>query len=298
MKDDIWHRVIKDKYLPYVSVTTWLRSTTFQLTSASHTWKNLLKYVHLLTNWLSWSPGLGHSVQLGRDRILGLGNSSYLSQNLLFILKQKNITLLYQARGINWSGFISSQWKESDELGLTKEVTEEWELFRRALIGSGVFLQDKADELKWIGGDNSRLLFVKNVYDALITTIWTQPIGRVEVFILEMGFILKDKTFIWLAVANKILTWDNLQLKGWEGPSCCHLCKKESETVNHLLIHCIFTKKVWNRIRTGLKLKKEWEGNTLTECYKKWLEKKIVPTTLPAIICWNVWLERNKVLFE
>jgi hypothetical protein len=27
MKDGIWHRVIKDKYLPYISVATWFRST-------------------------------------------------------------------------------------------------------------------------------------------------------------------------------------------------------------------------------------------------------------------------------
>jgi hypothetical protein len=39
MKDGIWHRVIKDKYLPYCSVSTWLRSTTQRMTYASQTWK-------------------------------------------------------------------------------------------------------------------------------------------------------------------------------------------------------------------------------------------------------------------
>jgi hypothetical protein len=28
MKDGIWHKVIKEKYLPYVSVYTWFRTTT------------------------------------------------------------------------------------------------------------------------------------------------------------------------------------------------------------------------------------------------------------------------------
>jgi hypothetical protein len=34
-QDGIWHRVIKDKYLPYVTVTNWLRSTTFQQSTTS-----------------------------------------------------------------------------------------------------------------------------------------------------------------------------------------------------------------------------------------------------------------------
>jgi hypothetical protein len=66
MKDGIWHRVIKDKYLPYCSVSTWFRTTTNRSISASQTWKNLLKSLHLITHWLSWSPGSGHSVIIGK----------------------------------------------------------------------------------------------------------------------------------------------------------------------------------------------------------------------------------------
>jgi hypothetical protein len=43
------------------------------------------------------------------------------------------------------------QWKESGDLGLVEEVEKEWDLFCRALIGAGVKLQDRSDELKWIG---------------------------------------------------------------------------------------------------------------------------------------------------
>jgi len=131
IKDDIWHRVIKDKYLPYCSLTTWLRSMTFQLISALHTWKNLLKYIHLLTNWLSWSLGLGHSVKIVRDKILGLGNSSYLSQNLLFILKQKK----------HYST-LSGQGNKSVELYLPSMEREQWiGTYRRSDKGMGIISQ-------------------------------------------------------------------------------------------------------------------------------------------------------------
>jgi hypothetical protein len=39
---------------------------------------------------------------------------------------------------------------------------------------------------------------------------------------------------------NKILTWDNLLCKGWEGPNICLLCAKGPESVNHLLINLFF----------------------------------------------------------
>jgi hypothetical protein len=85
MKDGIWHRVIKDKYLPHCSVATWLRSASHRTTVASQIWKNLLKSLHIITHWLSWKPGTGHSVLIGKDLILGLGNSSLYHKNYYFL---------------------------------------------------------------------------------------------------------------------------------------------------------------------------------------------------------------------
>jgi hypothetical protein len=76
MKEGIWHRVIKDKYFFVLLGSNLAQICIFCTTSASNTWKKLLKVVHIITHWLSWSPGSGHSVLIGRDNILGLGNSS------------------------------------------------------------------------------------------------------------------------------------------------------------------------------------------------------------------------------
>jgi hypothetical protein len=82
MKEGVWNKVIKDKYIPHCSVVTWLRSAPATTSSASQTWKNLLKSLHLITHWLSWRLGSGHSMLLGLDSILGLGSSSFLSRQL------------------------------------------------------------------------------------------------------------------------------------------------------------------------------------------------------------------------
>jgi hypothetical protein len=108
----------------------------------------------------------------------------------------------------------------------------------------------------------------------------------------------KVKLFLWLAANNKILTWQNLQWRGWEGPSRCHLCKNDSENTDHLFIHCPFTKSVWNKINSIKNYKQEWGGSNLDDSLSKWTKNRSASTSLAPLICWFVWLERNAMIFE
>lgn len=44
----------------------------------------------------------------------------------------------------------------------------------------------------------------------------------------------KIKTFLWLLMQKKTLTWENLLKKGFRGPSRCPMCMDATETMNHL----------------------------------------------------------------
>jgi hypothetical protein len=68
------------------------------------TWKHILKSLPIIAQWLSWSPGSGQSINIGKDMILGLGPSALLSPMLITELSQRNINLLYQASGGTRSG--------------------------------------------------------------------------------------------------------------------------------------------------------------------------------------------------
>jgi hypothetical protein len=117
--------------------------------------------------------------------------------------------------------------------------------------------------------------------------------------IMEVGYPTKNKAiFVVGNVKNKILTWENLQQRGWVGPGRCQLCKKDYEDTTHLFIHCSFTKAIWDKIQTGKKFKNVWKGNSLAECLTNWTADKTVPSYLAALICWYIWLERNSAIFE
>jgi len=86
--------------------------------------------------------------------------------------------------------------------------------------------------------------------------------------------------------------------KGWSGPKICHLCKSESESINHLFINCTFSRQVWEKIVLNLKLQTIWDGNSLPNFFDRWVQKEKKLMHLPSLICWAPWLERNTTIFE
>jgi hypothetical protein len=94
----IWKKVIKEKYLPFDSVSLWFKMETNSNVASSPVWRHLLKSKKLLDHWLSWKTGNGSSIQVGRDHIMGLDNLSILSAPLLNALKSRGLTFIYQAR--------------------------------------------------------------------------------------------------------------------------------------------------------------------------------------------------------
>jgi len=80
---------------------------------------------------------------------LGLGNISFLSNNLLYVLYQKNIKTLAQVRKPSEDQLLSSYWLNSIDLGLSGELAKEWEQFRCELNDSGALIHDEEDNIMW-----------------------------------------------------------------------------------------------------------------------------------------------------
>jgi hypothetical protein len=52
--------------------------------------------------------------------------------------------------------------------------------------------------------------------------------------------------FVWLAALGKILTLDNLRKKNIVLINRCGMCKRDEETIDHLLLHCECAEVLWN----------------------------------------------------
>jgi hypothetical protein len=55
----------------------------------------------------------------------------------------------------------------------------------------------------------------------------------------------KCKLFMWLDAHKRCWTSDNLAQRGLPHPEHCPLCDQEDETLDHLLVSCVFTRQFW-----------------------------------------------------
>jgi len=51
--------------------------------------------------------------------------------------------------------------------------------------------------------------------------------------------------FMWLVAHDRYWAVDRLAKQGLPHPEQCPLCDQEEETINHLLVSCVFTRKFW-----------------------------------------------------
>jgi hypothetical protein len=203
--EGIWKKVLKDKYLPYVSVSMWFRLELRSQGETSPVWRNLLKSLPLLDHWLCWKSGNGETIQAGRDQIMGMGNNSFLSQALLTALKDRGITFLYQARNTSLNAPLNTYWIDVNQLGINGDLAKEWEQYRRALAGAGILLAPTEDELRWSGGDGSGFPTAKNLYRALSESMWAPTIRGWGYKLWKWNLALKLKLFFWLLLKTKFL---------------------------------------------------------------------------------------------
>jgi hypothetical protein len=276
MKPGIWNRVIKAKYYPHLPVHLWIRSASVRSSIASHTWKHLLFSLPIILHWISWNPGNGFSIEIGRDALLGLGGRAFLSTKLLLHLHKKSIYFLYQISSTS-DGHLGNSWLNSVDLNLDSDLAIEWDGYTRLLTEAGICLQDRSDTFLWTGGDRSGLLTAKNVYSALANKCWNNTADRWCLKIWKGDCTLKIKLFAWLMFKNKLLMWPNLQSRGWVGPGVCILCKSQNESVSHVFINCIFFRAVWQLITPALSPGSIWDGPNVTSCFQNWIKVSTNP---------------------
>jgi ribonuclease HI len=294
----LWSTVIKAKYLHHLPVHIWIRYAEVHPSTGSPTWKNFSSTLPIILKWLSWHPGDGHLIEVGNDCILGLGRKAILSSSLRAHLHDKSLHFLHQFHRPTLTGPLGDSWLSGLDLQLDPIYRTEWDEFTHQLKASGVRLHSQADSLIWTGGDRSGLLTAKNVYLALAAHNWKTLIPNWRQRIWRESGPLKHKLFAWLLLENKLLLWDNLQKRGWEGPNRCALCARDMESTLHVFVQCSFTSSLWSYITSALNISTLWSGNNVKACFQNWIQSNSSLALLPLHLCWLIWLSRNAAIFN
>jgi hypothetical protein len=112
--------------------------------------------------------------------------------------------------------------------------------------------------------------------------------------------------WLWLAAHKRCWTADRLAKRGLDHPSKCPLCNQEAETLNYLLVSCVFSREFWFKLprQLGLQYLAPQPG---LPSFMLWWEEALGSVNGPikkglnsliALEAWIIWNHRNKCIFE
>jgi hypothetical protein len=108
--------------------------------------------------------------------------------------------------------------------------------------------------------------------------------------------------FAWTTALEEILTLDNLRKRQIIVINRCCMCKKNEESVDHLLLHCEVVCVLWNAIFCRFRL--SWVmPRRVVDLFACWWtggrsRSAVVWKMVPCCLLWCLWMERNDRQFE
>jgi hypothetical protein len=143
----------------------------------------------------------------------------------------------------------------------------------------------------------------KSAYDMLF--LGSTSFGAFE-RVWESWAPSKCSFFLWLVMHNRCWTAGRLAKRGLPHPSACTLCDQEEETIQHLLISCVFARQFWYLLlrRSGLpNLSLDNALYSLDDWWSRVVEK--IPRDLQSgfnslviLGAWSLWRQHNDYVFN
>jgi hypothetical protein len=120
----------------------------------------------------------------------------------------------------------------------------------------------------------------------------------------QVGSPEQCKFFIWLVHHDRCWTADRLAKSALAHPDLCLLCDQAPETINHLLVDCVFAKQFWSELLklSGLQNLGPQQG---VLSFKSWCRSSSLAVTGQAkksfnsiviLGAWIIWKHRNRCI--
>ena len=105
---------------------------------------------------------------------------------------------------------------------------------------------------------------------------------------------------------NQVWTADRLAKRNLPHPEACPLCDQMDETINHLLVGCVFAWQVWTLVLQQLGLLQLAPQPTVTHFLGWWRRSTAaIPkearkglNSLIILVSWEIWKHRNICVFD
>ena len=144
----------------------------------------------------------------------------------------------------HFSQFVNL-WSLTTNVQLNNDVGDE---IRWKLTADGEYSAKSAYKMQFMGTISSSM-------DKSVWRPWAPP---------------KTKFFAWLANQNRVWTADRLAKRGWPNCGLCPFCKQTTESLVHLMVHCRFTRRIWDLIKGWLGLHNVNTGDWSNLSFNEW----------------------------
>lgn len=132
---------------------------------------------------------------------------------------------------------------------------------------------------------------------------WSREVIPTASFTWKSRAPLQCRFFAWHALRNRCWTSDRLARRGLGHQDACPFCDQEEETINHLLLDCVFTREVWTATCHALG-KQDWIPSR-GEKVQEWCQNKAGTgrsgkdvRAILILVLWEVWKYRNTIVFD
>jgi hypothetical protein len=115
---------------------------------------------------------------------------------------------------------------------------------------------------------------------------------------------MNAKFFLWLASLDRCWTAERRVRHGLPHDPLCKLCSQELETIDHLLVQCIFSKITWHEILSWCRLPVLlpsadvaflwWSASLAASPATLWKGLN----SLISLTAWSIWKHRNDAFFN
>ena len=111
------------------------------------------------------------------------------------------------------------------------------------------------------------------------------------------------KIFLWLALKRRHWTGDRRARHGLEARELCYLCDQATETIDHILASCPFSRELWFHILQTFRRQLPPTTATTVRWWRDLRslfdgEQRSGFDSLFALVSWQVWKERNARCFR